>query len=200
METGRKQWLGLQRDEDWYGIQNYTCSSCLVHFCYDAECLNDENGECIESWCKNCEKEYCQNCTIMNNCDACDDGRFFCQKCKGMRTCEGEDCETVLCDDCSKNYTCSFCEEVRCEECFVSYDCEKVGCGRTICINCVQRKGEGGECNACGNSFCSTECQYLQCCADGADNTTEACSTCLMSTASSFRQKFQECMKDNEER
>ena len=30
-------WICFDRD-DWFGTQNYTCSGCLNHFCYDENC------------------------------------------------------------------------------------------------------------------------------------------------------------------
>ena len=51
-------------------------------------------------------------------------------------------------------------------------------------------KGEGGRCVRCEEDFCSNECRYLAC----DDDETEACPTCLKSTASSFRRKLQECL------
>ena len=46
-------------------------------------------------------------------------------------------------------------------------------------------------------SFCSTECRYLAC--TNVMDDTKACSTCLTSTASYFRRKFQECKREIEE-
>ena len=49
------EWVCLDGDE-WHGTQNYTCSGCLKHFCYDDDCTGGD-GEI--TWCNKCEKGLC---------------------------------------------------------------------------------------------------------------------------------------------
>jgi len=67
------EWVCLGGDE-WHGTQNYTCSGCLKHFCYDDDCTG---GDEEITWCQRCEKGYCKNCAAHN-------GEFFCVKCVGL--------------------------------------------------------------------------------------------------------------------
>jgi len=53
-------WICFDRD-DWFGTQNYTCSGCLNHFCYDENC-----SASFVNWCKICEKGYCPTCVTSN--------------------------------------------------------------------------------------------------------------------------------------
>ena len=112
-----------------------------------------------------------------------------------MEKCEAEGCDYVFCGDCSKKNTCSYCNKRKCESCSDTFQCSSDSCcNKVICGDCVVSKGEGGRCIRCTKSFCSTECRYLAC----DEDESEACPTCLKSTASSFRRKLQESMFERE--
>jgi hypothetical protein len=63
-------WTCLDGDK-WHGTQNYTCSGCLKHFCYDDDCI----GEDFINWCQKCEKGYCNSCAAHNS------DELLCMKC-----------------------------------------------------------------------------------------------------------------------
>ena len=92
--------------------------------------------------------------------------------------------------------TCRYCNQTRCRECSISYSCSRDDCNKVICDYCVESKGEGGECDKCLAKFCSSECQYLEC---SKDDWEDACTTCMKESAISFRRKYQEGQKENEE-
>ena len=193
----RLEGMGLgwvcNEEGNWYGLQNFTCSGCLNHFCTGDICC-DENGDAYSNYCKKCEKEYCKSCSVMTRCGSCH--ADFCNGCSDMRECEGGDCGNVLCDGCYERNKCSFCVQRKCGSCLVPYECDLDGCNKVICAECIESTGEGGRCDACSKVFCSTECRYLVC--DDEDG-TETCVTCLKTAASDFRRKLQECKKENEE-
>ena len=168
---------------DWYGTQNYACSQCVQHFCLHEDCA-DENGD-NSKWCRKCEKEYCKRCGGMNSCRCC--AEDFCHECSDMKECDG-DCGRTICEDCSAKKTCSYCYKTRCRFCIQSHQCNLDGCNKVICMDCVESNLEGGRCDACSKSFCSTECRYLAC----GDEVSKACSTCSLAAASSFRRKLHE--------
>jgi hypothetical protein len=138
VETGRNEWIGLRRDE-WHGIQNYSCFACLNHFCYDENCV-DENQDCYVQGCKKCEKVYCKLCISIKKCSDC--RRYACTECKEMKACEGEDCEKTFCEGCSTDYVCSFCGEMKCRSCdhLISY-CSS--CNIVACAECPEQYGWG---------------------------------------------------------
>ena len=192
--TGNEEWIESEMNEC-YGTQNYTCSGCLNHFCDDEDCA-DEDGTSYAAWCKKCEKLYCKVCSSKSRCSTC--YIYNCNGCSDMKECEGGDCWRVLCNDCYEKKTCHVCNRTRCRSCIDSYQCTLRDCNKVICADCVDVDDNvvgGSSCNACRKVFCSTECQYLECSRDASD----ACSTCLMTTASAYRRKFQECKKENEE-
>jgi len=132
VETGRNEWIGLQRDE-WHGIQNYTCFGCLNHFCYDGDCV-DGNGDYYVQLCKKCEKVYCKVCISTSSCSNC--YRYACNECEEMKTCEGEDCERTLCVRCFEKKKCYYCKRSRCLRCVGHIECQ----GKTVCIECNQSR------------------------------------------------------------
>ena len=177
---------------NWYGLQNFTCSGCLNHFCTGENC-RDENGDTYSNYCKKCEKEYCKNCSGMTRCGSC--YADVCNGCSDMRECDEEDCDDVLCEYCFEKRKCHICNRMKCSSCVRSYRCTLDSCSNVICDDCVERKGEGGECDGCGGGFCSTECRYLACGSDA----TKACPNCSLAAASDFRRKLQESKKEIEE-
>ena len=136
--TGRNEWISRDRDSmeerewDWYGTQNYTCTKCVQHFCNHEECV-DEN-EIRSTWCKKCQKEFCHDCVSMTQCDVCND--TACNICEVMKACGGEDCESVLCEECYEKKTCSYCKKTRCDQCVRSYRCKSDDCPNAICRDC----------------------------------------------------------------
>ena len=84
--------------------QNYTCSQCLRHYCFDESCT-DEDGNTFIEWCDRCEKHYCKECMPSNECTRCN--RCFCHKCDALeKVCEDNDCEVKLCNECTLRCTC----------------------------------------------------------------------------------------------
>ena len=141
------EWVGIDRDDiDWYGTQNYTCSACVKHFCYDEDC-NDENGDKCITWCENCEKEYCKSCVASVECGFC--GADFCNECQEMKECEGEDCERTLCEGCFGKKNCHICNSMKCTDCVNSYQCRLDDCSNVICADCVDSNGVEGVCAVC---------------------------------------------------
>lgn len=133
------EWIGLASDK-WYGIQNFTCSECLVHFCYREDC-EDENRL---DWCKKCEKESCKSCSARYYCNNCEEE--FCNDCKEMRSC-GEDCRRGgVCDDCSMTYTCSFCGKMRCCDDDIRWCSARPECTIVACSECSKQSNNKCEC------------------------------------------------------
>ena len=195
----RLEGMGLgwvcNEEGNWYGLQNFTCSGCLNHFCTGENCC-DENGDAYSNYCKKCEKEYCKSCAVMARCDTCSDG-YFCNDCQEMKECEEEGCFHVLCVTCYEVEACHICNHMKCGGCANSYRCISDNCNKVICAECIDDSNcEGGSCDECGTVFCSTECRYLAC---DVDDGTETCVTCLKAAASDFRCKLQESKKENEE-
>jgi len=195
-ETGSEMWVFCNRPHivpSFLGTQNYTCSSCAEHFCFDDDC-NDDDGDEYIKWCHGCETHYCKECAHTNECGRC--GEDYCNKCDTLEeVCEGADCETFLCKECTLRCTCRHCNQSKCVSCARYHRCYRVGCKKVICDECVESKGEGGQCDECFHNFCSSECQYLHCNEDWG----KACSKCTQSTATYFRRKCQEYKKENEE-
>ena len=101
------EWISLDREDgegayDRYGMQYYTCSLCVNHFCYGEVCSYDDDGRLSSGWCSKCEKHYCKSCSAVTECDQC--YLCFC-KCTDFKVCEEEGCGKSICEDCSK-YNC----------------------------------------------------------------------------------------------
>ena len=94
LSTGSGMWVFLNRRmivcPSFKGTQNYTCSQCLVHFCFDDDCNDDEGNQYI-NWCHGCEKHYCRECVPTKECDECCE--HFCNKCDALERPYGR-CET----------------------------------------------------------------------------------------------------------
>ena len=192
-DTGFHRWI-IQghEDENYEGNQNYTCSGCLSHFCFN-DCVDDYGEEYI-FWCEKCENHYCKECMTSNECRMC--FQSYCNKCDALeKVCEDFSCETNLCEGCIQESTCRHCNQTRCKECIRSYSCGRDGCNKVICGDCVESKGEGGKCHKCTAAFCSSECRYLKCSRDWE----RACPACIKESAISFRRKYQESQKEMEE-
>ena len=157
---------------DW--TQNYTCSNCLKHFCFHVRCTDDNGNKHIE-WCRNCERYYCKECVPSSKCWGCNN--YFCNKCDTLdKVCDNGDCDANLCKACTIRCSCRYCNETKCMRHSTNYTCTRDGCDKEICADCVESKGEGGECNTCGFEFCSSKCQYLECIKDEWERTT--CTAC----------------------
>jgi len=183
--TGAESWTFHQ------GAQNYTCSGCLSHFCFDDDC-NDEDGNAFLEWCTQCEKHYCKECVPSDMCGGCYND--MCNKCDALeKVCDS--CEASMCRECVETHTCCHCNQTRCRDCTTSYSCSRDYCNKVICSDCVESKGEGGGCDQCLVEFCSSECQFLECGKDWE----RACTTCMRDSAISFRSKYQESQKEIEE-
>lgn len=144
---GWSSWICHDTETRWYGTQNYTCSGCLNHFCYDDDCIN-EHRECSFNWCVKCEKGYCQNCDVAIDCENC--GDTFCNSCGERNECEEEGCEENFCDGCFEKKKCYFCKRTKCEGCSMSYICGGNDCNKTACTECVRSgKAKGGDCERC---------------------------------------------------
>ena len=191
--TGAERWMfrdvGMEQ-----GAQNYTCSGCLKHFCFDEDCT-DEDGNMFVEWCTKCENHYCKECVPSDMCGGpCYNS--YCNKCDALeKVCDGGNCETKLCKACTARYSCRYCNQTRCRDCIRTYSCYRDDCNKVICGDCIESKGEGGECNKCHFEFCSSECRYLKCSKDWE----RACIACTRESAISFRCKYQEGQKENEE-
>lgn len=139
-ETGNANWVG--RDDNIWGLQNYTCNECMGFYCYSFgfECTNNLH------WCVECEKEYCRNCVPSTNC-ICE--RSNCKACEEMKVCEGG-CGQAFCESCSTEmYECSRCNRTRCIECVPVIECRRIGCFKVICADCIENEVGGGWCNTC---------------------------------------------------
>ena len=161
-------------------------------FLFCADCTGEDGNKFLE-WCFRCENHYCTECVPSDNCGGC--GKCFCDECDALKVCDNGDCETNLCEGCTQESTCSHCNQAKCKDCIRTYSCGRDDCNKVICEDCVERKGEGGKCDKCDNEFCSSECRYLTCSNDWED----ACTTCMKESAISFRRKYQEGQKENEE-
>jgi len=141
---GSNDWVCLDGD-DWHGTQEYTCSQCLKHFCYDEDC---EDESSLVNWCNKCEKGYCKNCNAGYKCSGC--YRSFCNECKTMKACEAPgDCTRRFCGDCSEEKLCSWCDQ--CSFCVRTAGvCKHDGCQKTICSQCDVVINTGGYCMECG--------------------------------------------------
>ena len=96
--TGSESWMYHDIGEEYERVQNYTCSKCLVHFCFDTHCT-DEDGDVFIEWCQRCEKHFCLECVPSDTCSRC--GRCFCDKCDALeKVCDDGDCEGNMCRDC----------------------------------------------------------------------------------------------------
>jgi len=192
-ETGFERWIVQgHEDENYEGNQNYTCSGCLSHFCFN-DCVDDYGEEYI-FWCEKCENHYCKDCSTSNECESC--GKCFCHNCDALeKVCDSGDCEANMCSDCVEELTCRYCNQTRCRDCIRTYECDRDGCNKAICGDCVESKGEGGECNKCLCEFCSSDCRYLKC----SEDWECACPPCIKESAISFRGKYQESQKEIEE-
>ena len=51
---------------NYFGINNYTCYTCLSSHCSD--CAEDEIPDIL---CEKCEKKYCAGCDTTMECDTC---------------------------------------------------------------------------------------------------------------------------------
>ena len=95
-----------------YGIHDYTCYSCLKHFCYECE---DNNGTYLLQFCELCQKDYCGECEPILTCAMC--AKTCCKKCLPMKTC-GE-CGNYCC---GRDELCGSMSE--CRDCGIDYgDC-----------------------------------------------------------------------------
>jgi len=192
-ETGAESWTFQDDSGEYKGAQNYTCSGCLAHFCFDDDC-HDEDGIVFVEWCIKCENHYCKDCVPSNDCKGC--YQSYCNKCDALeKECDDGDCEANLCKTCSQKRSCWYCNQTKCRGCIISHSCSRDGCNKVICNDCVESKGEGGQCNKCFAKFCSAECRYLKCSKDWE----RACTTCMRDSAISFRGKYQESQKEIEE-
>ena len=163
---------GMCSTYDW--SQNYTCTTCLAHYCYSRNCTDDAGNEYIE-WCRNCKRYYCQVCVPSSKCWGCNE--FYCNKCDTLdKVCDDGDCEANLCKACTIRCSCRYCNETKCMRHSTNYTCDRDGCNKEICADCVDSKGEGGECNTCYFEFCSSECRYLK---FSKDESERACTACM---------------------
>ena len=127
---------------EFYGLQYFTCYSCMKHFCYDCE---DEDGE--EYWgrvlrrCRICDKSYCRECSSMKECDYCQES--YCKKCKGLEKC----------GECGDNY---------CGECEPLIKCggSSFRCSEKKFDRCVDEKRK---CDLCSIPFCDACCDLHEC-------------------------------------
>jgi len=88
--TGAERWMFRDVGEEYEGAQNYTCSRCLAHFCFDDDCFDHDGIEYI-SWCHGCQKHYCKECVPTKECDECCE--HFCNQCDALDRPLGR-CET----------------------------------------------------------------------------------------------------------
>ena len=56
-EDSGTPWICFDRN-DWYGTQDYTCTTCLNHICYDGDCLDTHGRSSKNNWCTKCEKGF----------------------------------------------------------------------------------------------------------------------------------------------
>ena len=105
-----------------YGIQAFTCYTCLKHFCYNCE---DNNGKSILKNCDFCDRDYCRECAQMEECGEC--SRDFCKKCISIEKCSG--CHLTIqythnyCKECKSMTKCGDCGNCYCGDCDVSHEC-----------------------------------------------------------------------------
>ena len=130
--------------EDWYGLQNYTCCKCLKHFCYDPE---DEHENQL-LFCSRCEREYCKSCApTMNRCIKCENN--ICLACGDSYRCDS--CEQLVCGYCI--FTCDCCKQTNCAECKESRQCMYEDCDVIHCESCF----DGNEYDVMVCEVCDTE-------------------------------------------
>ena len=150
-----------------YGYQEYTCYSCLNHFCNSGDCSLNSCRRCCFYFCEDCETlcqscGQCSGCTgsittgcglgcgrlhcvewCIKTCEPCN--RTGCTECLDFRQCDGNDCGEAHCGDCFDDddvscdvQRCEECDDLEfCSECFVM-DCEQSNI-HDGCEDCVQR-------------------------------------------------------------
>ena len=149
--------------QQFFGLQNYTCSECATIICLNCESL---------PICSECERTYCDRCCVMSLCNWCDN--YTCRYCVEpyCEVCSESYCKSCInkCIGCSKSSCyhegCAFltcdgpapCTKVHCQDCYDGEDFDV--------LYCVE----------CENSYCK-ECRFLDC----SSNWKDACSGCLES-------------------
>jgi len=175
------KWYGDDEDE-WYGLQRFTCCNCMKHFCYE------HGGEDEHlRFCSNCEREYCTQCVPkLVICDKCGNG--ICNECGELKECEG--CQARLCVYCI--HKCEFCDGTRCQDCKPLRQCNGEDCTKEHCEECFDGNDHDVvKCDDCEKVSC-TNCQYLNCSKDWKN----ACSGCERSISRILTPKLKE---ENEE-
>ena len=93
--VGRSGYIS-RTPNNYYGLQNHICYSCLNAFCKD--CLLEKRLR----YCSNCEKDYCIDCTPFNGeCSSSFEhcGNGHCSNCVGLIHCG---CGDELCRECKQ--------------------------------------------------------------------------------------------------
>mmetsp|Transcript_15923 Transcript_15923/g.28867 ORF Transcript_15923/g.28867 Transcript_15923/m.28867 type:complete len:287 (+) Transcript_15923:149-1009(+) len=174
-------WVFNDEGHRYYGLQTYTCSKCVQHFCKRCE---------DTVICTTCEKEYCSNCASTAECGNC-----IQVKCSGcIEVAECTDCGENICEDC--NGECYCCGKICCNGCdTLSFKvCEGEDCGKQICHDCVYRSDRDvGYCCRCRETLCSS-CRVFQCSRD----LTNACTDCVVKTWGRLAPKLQENQEEKE--
>jgi len=142
-------------DDDWFGIQDWTCSECAKNYCYD--CTDEDDNKQLY-FCFICERNYCTSCAAMVACSGCDNS--VCVDCIPHTACSNSHCTNVVCNECL--HKCGECNKgwcFACDDCMSCEDCYKRCCGE-----CSETVGVNGvhECYNCGSMLCD-ECRVEEC-------------------------------------
>ena len=107
-----------------YGVQQFTCYSCLEHYCYYCCRCSCQRNNIIPMlvFCSGCEKRYCACCVAAFQCDECEQ--------------EGYD-QQYFCSECQDNYKCDLCMRLICGEnnCIERTKC--TNCNQKVCYQCT---------------------------------------------------------------
>eukprot|EP00985_Skeletonema_marinoi_P013820 scaffold6904_cov140-Skeletonema_marinoi.AAC.2 len=142
-------------DDDWFGIQDWTCSECAKNYCYD--CTDEDDSKQLY-FCFICGRNYCTSCAAMVACSGCDNS--VCVDCIPHTACSNSHCTNVVCNECL--HKCGECNKgwcFACDDCMSCEDCYKRCCGE-----CSETVGVNGvhECCNCGSMLCN-ECRVGEC-------------------------------------
>lgn len=180
--TNDKMWIIIDGN-DRYGVQDFTCYSCLENRCHeyghdeDAESPHDNScNECHRNYCQSCvpimtceicRDCFCEGCLCHIECEDCGGDFYYCRECRSKTVCKKCDNEKRdnVCLQCSDIKACDWCREKSlCRICRSACDfCEKEGCGNcdTEVLHCCQFQCDKANCSECSYEFGAVvECDF----------------------------------------
>jgi hypothetical protein len=140
--------ISPDQDSQYFGTQHFTCSQCMMHYCYGCEI---EEFPAL-SFCDKCKRDYCRVCQSMEYCDDCDE--VHCSDCATSVGCSGSRfnfsdytqsacTEKVTCSGCVSLHSCQRCKICFCRRCRYQLKiCDS--CTRRSCYWCIDEEGLNG--------------------------------------------------------